>query len=270
MQLQVDIDWLNDLTGADIAGAFPLPRVFSAAHSMNSQQTTHHPVTCLRVCSASAQLPAYALAERHLRYLPTRVLRGARYSRSLVRYQVSQASGREGDVRPSDWMKVRLGEVLGMGQVLNLRYLPTRGVRCPVLAYGSNGTNKVVGATRRRGPTTGTCLWSVVISWLHALQAFTLSLFALLGFGAERAIAVGTGDAISVVGRWCCRAPVMLETPVLGDVGCEICHAQCGRSELMPCDAMLLQGTETGSFLCQLHLQAGCGWDLVPIMLCAR
>ncbi len=67
---------------------------------------------------------------------------------------VSQASGREGDVRPSDWMKVRLGEALGMGQ------------------------------------ETWDDTWAVPL----ALQAFTLSTFALLGFAVERGIAVGTGN----------------------------------------------------------------------------
>ncbi len=67
---------------------------------------------------------------------------------------LSQASGREGDVRPSDWMKVRLGSLLGMGQ------------------------------------DTWNDTWDVPV----ALQAFTLSLFALLGFGVERGIAVGTSN----------------------------------------------------------------------------
>lgn len=112
MQLQVDIDWLNDLTGADIAAAL----IWGV------------------------------------------VLYYGIFDINLIDNKVSQASGREGDVRPSDWMKVRLGEVLGMGQA------------------------------------TWTDDWDVPV----ALQAFTLSLFALLGFGAERAIAVGTGNGNGV------------------------------------------------------------------------
>ena len=71
---------------------------------------------------------------------------------------VSQASGREGDVRPSDWIKVRLGQAMGMGQ------------------------------------ETWADDWEVPV----ALQAFTLSLFAMLGFGMERAIAVGAGNGNGV------------------------------------------------------------------------
>jgi len=158
-----------------------------------------------------------------------------------VLWQVRQASGVEGDVRPSDWFMVKIGSALSMGQVRNSLH-STRG---PPAAAGRPTLAQLCGAAQwipvslAQPPLWSTVaraqvlIWSVrapfrtrgmmtgrlpqrfrlrslgescgpfhhVLNRWHLLQAFTVSLFLVLGAAVERVIVVRVQPCVD-----CCMA----------------------------------------------------------------